>query len=312
MYRSKQRPLPMTQAKDFEVHWGSLAPAAEDGEYVKNSAKCRSPLLRARYEVCGAPLHGQLDDQPRKFELNPLTGQPEQAINFEVWPKNPGGWDLNSAPHKVDIRFVGVDSPIAWAARREGCSTLENASAAVAASADAACHLLRNYTDPCRPLCQLMDEQSFGAWGYGAPLMSERGLAQAMTCHLEACREKYVWRFRDGIFFLENHSAQASSKAILGVASKPGGLEFVKSLHQGFKAMAKEGEEAKRTYEEVLQSFAKFGPSLLMLRPSKLWLTCQRLCQSCCWSIGSLRVALCRRMPWSCTLWRRCQCEMLP
>ncbi|CAJ1340784.1 unnamed protein product, partial [Effrenium voratum] len=236
-------------------------PAAEDDQkYFENSAKCRSPFLRARYKVCGAPLHGQLDDQPRKFELNPRTGQLEQAITFEVWPKNPGGWDLNSAPHKVDIRFVGVDSPIAWAARREGCSTLENASAAVAASADAACHLLRNYTDPCRPLCQLMDEQSFGGQWHGdflAPLLSERGLAQAMSCHLEACRENYfTWSFRDGIFFLGGRSARASSKAILEVASKPGGLEFVKNLHQGFKAKAEEGEKAKRTYEEVLRSFA--------------------------------------------------------
>ncbi|CAJ1460667.1 unnamed protein product [Effrenium voratum] len=253
--------LPILPDHDFEVHWGSLAPAAaEDQKYFENSAKCRSPLLRSRYKVCGAPLHGQLDDQPRKFELNPLTGQPEQAMTFEVWPKSPGGWDLNSAPHKVDIRFVGVDSPIAWAARREGCSTLENVSAAVAASADAACHLLRNYTDPCRPLCQLMDKQSFGGqWQSGnflAPLLSERGLAQAMSCHLEACRENYTWSFRDGIFFLVGHSARASSKAILEVASKPGGLEFVKNLHQGFKAEAEEGEKAKRTYEEVLRSFA--------------------------------------------------------
>eukprot|EP00438_Fugacium_kawagutii_P000364 Skav230981 [mRNA] locus=scaffold629:12859:14709:+ [translate_table: standard] len=156
-------------------------------------------------------------------------------LQFQVLPREAAPW-WTTSQQRVAITFAGADSPVAWAARREGCRVLQLASKEeIAASADAACHLLsQNCTEE---VCKLLDREAFGGiggWsGHRPPKLHSKSLVQALRCQDKICDRNYTWELSNGILSISKHSAKLAVSDLLVEAAKSDGLALVKSIRHG-------------------------------------------------------------------------------
>eukprot|EP00438_Fugacium_kawagutii_P035658 Skav208374 [mRNA] locus=scaffold1964:730000:732768:- [translate_table: standard] len=222
---------------DFHTSWASFSTAnQEDLPRLEQHPKCtESPLNRARYAACGVPSHGQVRAMPISAPLGVWSGETAERLEFQVLPKEAAPW-WTTSQQSVAITFAGADSPVAWAARREGCRVLQLASKQeVAASADAACHLLsQNCTEE---VCKLLNYQGFGGiqllGGYRPPKLRSKSLAQALRCQSMICDRNYIWELSNGILSMVDHSAKLAVTDLLAEAAKSDGLALVTSIRHG-------------------------------------------------------------------------------
>ncbi|CAE7817608.1 unnamed protein product, partial [Symbiodinium microadriaticum] len=108
-----------------------------------------------------------LSDQPFIVPVPLFNSQPAALPTFTIVPRKGAlkaveGWEWPSQEHSVIINFDAVDSPAAWAARKHGCSLLNETAAerGILASADATCQLLSEC--PSEELCIKVRAQSLG------------------------------------------------------------------------------------------------------------------------------------------------------
>ncbi|CAE7208455.1 unnamed protein product [Symbiodinium sp. CCMP2592] len=166
--------MPVLPDPAFRANWSDWrSPSIDDMKLLQQHHRCReSSFLRSRYEICGAlggVTHGKpLRDKPLVIGIDPLRGRPEVSPTFTVVLRKghagQSGWSgyVVTREHGVALAFEGVDSPVAWAARRHGCSLLDpsiGTEGAILASADATCELLPGCADH---LCEKVRKESLG------------------------------------------------------------------------------------------------------------------------------------------------------
>ncbi|CAE6927047.1 Herc2 [Symbiodinium sp. KB8] len=165
--------MPMVADPAFRANWSDWIPASDlDRKFLREHDRClESGLVRSRYAVCGADdgiASGiALSDQPFIVPVPLFNSQPAALPTFTIVPRKGAlkaveGWEWPSQEHSVIINFDAVDSPAAWAARKHGCSLLNETAAerGILASADATCQLLSEC--PSEELCIKVRAQSLG------------------------------------------------------------------------------------------------------------------------------------------------------
>lgn len=223
-------------AQDFHtLATGVLDAAEEDLTVLRSAPKClSSAYIRGRYSIRGYSKH--LDDRPFKIPLDEWTGQPQEPVKLQTVPRLASKSWRNSS-QKFAILFDGVDSPVAWAAQRNGCDLLNEARTALAASANATCQVLQqNCTND---VCKLLDEDGLGGKLVRSWIREERspallnpvGIVEVLSCQQDLCSHKYSWDYTNGVLTLDKHSAQVGLIEVVKKAVEPQGMDVFTAIH---------------------------------------------------------------------------------
>lgn len=169
--------------------------------------------------------------------LSAWSGRPEEALKFTVEAKQASHLWTKMASHNIDMRFDGVDSPIAWAAHSHGCSIVEKAEEAIASSADAICHLVsRNCSNE---VCEVADQMGLGGKflkGLNVPTHPAPSLSPASTVKVLSCAPCHFdneWQYNQGELQLKQHSASLQPNVLLTNALDLGHAALLSQIHRG-------------------------------------------------------------------------------
>eukprot|EP00435_Cladocopium_sp_Y103_P059771 s593_g21.t1 len=271
--------LPILPDKDFHTLASGLPDAAkEDITLMQTTRKCVvSAYIRGRYAICN--FTGYLEDKPLKIPLDAWTGQPKQVVKTQTAPRRPSKWWTNSS-QRLSIIFDGVDSPAAWAAYDHGCNLLDKASTAVAASANATCHLLQ-HQNCTEEVCSLLDKYSLGGKAIithrgperPPPLLNPSAMVEVLSCQRGPCTHSHTWFYSKGVLGLVDHSAQFGLMEVLKKAGEPQGLALLTEIYANLveEDASEESEESEESEDSEDSEYELESEELLKDLPAEIW-----------------------------------------